>query len=446
LGGGIVEPSMNETIAPEITEVAAPTVFEIPAYRLEEFNKIVARANARLAKAGAAESFQFTSEEFSKQINRFGQAGIPVTSAAIYAPYIRLTLVNDSFRIAAGNHTFVASLVAEEAGYTVHTAPEQNLEGWTRPDVNDIHCDHCNTVRNRHNIYIVRNNETGALLQLGSNCIAPFLGFSPQSLWALTFTGELSSLQGETEDGGGWRAAAARTVEIDLVLGLAWAYTNQGRSYVSTKAAFDGRRATVSKVSGHIFNGYPRRINFGKDEADYQQAVAEYAQAETVAAEFRANTDLVTAVKDAVTEIKAGSDYRDNLEVILAAPSGHVTSRNIGILASLVSAYARQQQIAEERNATPIAKGFLGEIKVRLRNLSIKLTTVKEIETDYGTSTLLVGRTEDGHVVKWFASGSFSVELGDTIVFDATVKNHEVYNDTDQTVVTRGKIKEHIKA
>jgi hypothetical protein len=425
---------MNETIAPEITEVAAPTVFEIPAYRLEEFNKIVARANARLAKAGAAESFQFTSKEFSKQINRQGQA-------AIYAPYFRLTLVNDSFRIAAGNHTFVASLVAEEAGYTVHTAPGQNLEGWTRPDVNDIHCDHCNTVRNRHNIYIVRNNETGALLQLGSNCIAPFLGFSPQSLWALTFTGELAGLQGETEDGGGWRARAAQTVEIDLVLGLAWAYTNQGRSYVSTKAAFDGRIATVSKVSGHIFNGYPRRINFGKDEAAYQRAVAEYTQAETVAAEFRANTELVTAVKDAVTEIKAGSDYRDNLEVILAAPSGRVTSRNIGILASLASAYARQQQIAEERKATPLVKGYLGEIKERLRNLKITLTTVKEIETGYGYATLLVGRTEDGHAVKWFASGTLSVEVGDTIVLDATIKALETYEETDQTVVTRGKIK-----
>ncbi len=53
----------------------------------------------------------------------------------------------------------------------------------------------------------------------------------------------------------------------------------------------------------------------------------------------------------------------------------------------------------------------------------------------------MVGKTEDGHVVKWFASGSFSYELGDVVKFEAaTVKAHENYQGTDQTVITRGVI------
>ncbi len=310
--------------------------------------------------------------------------------------------------------------------------------------MDDIHCDICNTVRRRQNIYIVRDEDSGKLLQVGTNCLAPLIGFSPQSLWALTWTQSLSGLTGGEDDEEGWggyRGAADRTIAIDRVLATSWAVTNGGKNYVSTKAADayyeaggHGKPSTVSQIRAHLA-GRPRPFK-GDDslgrEWDVIQARVEATSDETIA-----------AIKASVDSVKTGTDYGDNLHIILAAESGRVTFRNIGILGSLVAVYAREQQLAEERKqeAKTTATGFLGEVKERIRNFSITLSTVRELDSDWGTTTLMVGKTEDGHVVKWFASGSFSYELGDVVKFEAaTVKAHENYQGTDQTVITRGVI------
>ncbi|MGV0653755.1 hypothetical protein ABQE48_07735 [Mycolicibacterium thermoresistibile] len=87
------------------------------------------------------------------------------------------------------------------------------------------------------------------------------------------------------------------------------------------------------------------------------------------------------------------------------------------------------------------AKGFIGEVKERVRDFSIELTTVRQFDGNYGTTTLFVGRTPSGHVVKWFASGAWRYDVGDTLYLAAaTVKAHENYKGIDQTVITRGKI------
>ena len=103
--------------------------------------------------------------------------------------------------------------------------------------------------------------------------------------------------------------------------------------------------------------------------------------------------------------------------------------------------YARQQQLEAERTARPVVAGFLGELKERIRNIALTLTTVQLIDGNYGTTTLFIGRSESGHVVKWFAAGRFDYEIGDVLALEAaTVKEHENYKGVDQTVITRGKI------
>ena len=444
-----------------IAEAPAPTVFEVPAYRYEEFTKLVDKANRRLAKAGGADApqFTFTFETFEVEQRRptlFYAIDGSTEPTGVFLPYFRATLLNDSFRIAVGDHTFVASLIAEEAGYTVHTAPGESLDGWTRPAVDDIHCDVCNTVRARQNIYIVRDNTTGELIQVGTNCLAPLLGFSPQSLWALTWTESLASLTGGGDDEDGWagyRGAADRTVAIDTILAIAWAVTNGGKNYVSTKAAdayFEASNGeahkvtTVSQIRGHLA-GRPKPWK-GDDRMgqawDAIQAKVEATSQETI-----------DAIKAAAAALKAGTDYADNMTTILAAESGRVTFRNVGILGSLVAIYAREQQLAEERKveAKTAVTGFLAPVKdnkgkaTRLHGLEITLTYVREFDGSYGTTTKMVGTAASGHAVEWWGTGSFSVEAGDVITLDASIKAHRAagadkYTKADTTVLTRGKI------
>lgn len=441
----------TKVLAPEI-EVADPIIVEFPAYRLDGWLKKVGVADRRLARAGLP-PFGWHAEKFDKKVLK---GGIELPDGTLFGatesvePWIRVHL--DELRISAGHYTFVAALVAEEAGYTVHCAPGQSLDGWQRPPVDDIHCDHCGTKRDRKRLYIIRDDRDGTLVQVGHSCIELYTGLALKGLWALTYGPQLRGYGGDDEGGGSGRQYLA---PVDRVLGLAFAFADEGRSYVSVKAAeFSDRVATAQDVRTALFGRVePPNRKWFRREADYQRAMASYNRfLDNIrkGIEFAADADLIADIRKAADSLPTGTDYADNMHTILAGE--HVSYRNIGILASLVAVYAREKELAVKREAkAPIAKGFLAPVKTRLRGLELELTTVKSWEGQYGWTTLLVGRTTDNHIVKWFASGEHDFGPGDTITIDATVKGHEVWTPNagdaiDQTVVTRGKILAHTAA
>jgi len=403
---------------------ASPTVhqWELPAYNLEPFKAKIAQANGKLARAGLEARFEitYTPFEYTRTVSDAPQ-NHALERPSIVEPWIRATL-DGPLTLRHGHYTFAASLIAEEAGITVHCAPGQELGGYTPAGTTD--CNHCGVDRNRTRLYLVRDERDGSIVQLGHSCIELYTGIAPKGLWALTFDEELDVFTMRSEGGFGQRDLGAG---VDTVLAYAYAHTNQGRNYVPTSS--DGQ-STAGRVRMSLF-GDTRRLKDGERQY-YENKAAE-------AAAYLRDAELLAAIKAAVTETAEDTDYGRNLRVILAGES--VSGRNVGILASLVKVYARKMQIESERKANPAAKGFIGEIKERLRNISLHLTHVRENDGYYGMSTLFIGRTGDGHVVKWFAAGTFKFEIGDTLNLEAaTVKAHEVYQGQDQTVITRAKI------
>lgn len=389
--------------------------WEIPAYNREAFAKKIEQANDKLARAGLDARFEVTYTDFTKDKKTSPDAPV------IQEPWVRVTL-DGPLRLSAGHFTFVASLVPEEGGITVHSAPGQELGGYTPRGDND--CDHCEVKRDRTRLYLVRDERDGSILQLGHNCIELFTGVTPKGLWALTFDEELEVFTRESE--GGFAPRDLGT-SIDTVIAFAWVHSNEGRAYVPTSAEFE--TSTVDLVRTSLFTNI-HAIRHAGTRQYFLDAAARAAEVET---------DLIEAIKASVETVSADSDYGRNLRVILAGQN--VSGRNLGILASLVKVYAKAQEIEAKRKANPIAKGFIGEVKERVRDFSIELTTVREFDGNYGTTTLFVGRTPSGHVVKWFASGAWRYDVGDTLYLAAaTVKAHENYKGIDQTVITRGKI------
>lgn len=404
---------------------ASPTAHEwkLPAYNLDAFKAKIAQANGKLARAGLDARFDitYTPFDYERTVSDAPENRVFGRPPVVIEPWVRATL-DGPLTLRHGHYTFAASLVAEEAGITVHCAPGQELGGYTPTGTAD--CDHCGVARNRTRLYLVRDERDGSIIQLGHSCIELYTGIAPKGLWALTFDEDLNVLTEPSEGGFGQRDLGAA---VDTVLAYAYAHTNQGRNYVPTTS--DGE-STVSRVRMSLF-GDIRRLK-GAEREYYQDKAAE-------AASYLDDAELLSAIKTAVTETGADTDYGRNLRIILAGES--VSGRNVGILASLVKVYARKMQIEAERKANPPAQGFIGEIKQRIRNFSLNLTHVSETEGFYGMTTLFVGRTSDGHVVKWFAAGTFDFEVGDTLNLEAaTIKAHEVYQGQDQTVITRAKI------
>lgn len=424
--------TINTTTDPHNDAAATTTTpaaheWEIPAYNLDAFKAKIAHANRKLARAGLDARFEVTYTPFDHKRTTIPPDYHPEHKLIgqklpfVIEPWIRATLAGP-LTLRHGHYTFVASLIAEEAGITVHSAPGQELGGYTPKGTTD--CDHCGLDRNRTRLYLVRDDRNGSITQLGHSCIELYTGIAPKGLWALAYDEELDACTEPSEGGFNPRVLGA---DVDLVLAYAYAHTNQGRNYTPARA----EDSTVSKVRMSLF-GDPRRLNKEDDRRYYQDKATE-------AATYLNDTDLLTAIRDSVTETAADTDYGRNLRIILAGES--VSGRNVGTLASLVKVYARKMQIEAERKANPPAKGFLGDIKQRIRNISLQLTAVREIDGYYGTTTLFIGRTDDGHIVKWFATGTFTYDIGDTLNLEAaTVKDHEIYEGLDQTVITRAKI------
>ena len=408
--------------------------YTFPADRVEDFNHIIDKANRRLERAGA--TARFTPVVTLKEISETAADGITRTVTMA-------TATMESLRLSLGRYTFVARLVPEEAGMTVHTAPGESLEGWVRPAADDTHCDHCGVKRDRVNLFVVRDDETGQLIQLGQQCIALYTGMQPKGLWALDFDGEISAAVG------GWSEGDSLTASFDIhqVLGLSMALTNGGKAYVSrTNAELWEKTSTVSEVTACLYRWLPTDAECRKSEhaRKYRERLLQAIEDGLAMAKDEV---LMAEIRSAATSLRAGTDYADNMAVILAAESGRVSRKNIGTLASLVAIYHR---LTEERAAATkpaAAQGFIGSVGERLRDFTVTATSVREFDGDFGTTTLLVGVTDDGHVVKWFASGTRNWDAGDRIHFAAaTVKGHENYKGTDQTTLTRGHKVEVVQA
>lgn len=426
--------------APEV-EVADPIVLEIRAGRRGELDHKLEVANRRLARAGIDQRFAAQYEPFLKTVRKGAielEDGTLFGGVEVQEEWLRVTM--DEFRITTGHYTFVAALVAEEAGYTVHCAPGQSLDGWVRPPVDDIHCDHCNLKRDRKRLYIIRDDRDGSLHQIGHSCIELYTGLAIKGLWALEYDKELRGFGSGDDDGFG--SGGTDRAPIGAVLGMAFAFSDEGRRYVSVKAAECGvGAATGGQVRTALFHPPTRPIT------RHPQAVKEFeAFIATMRRgyEFAQDDGLIADIRKAADTLKPGTDYADNMHTILAGE--RVSYRNIGILASLVAVYAREKELAvkrEQEAKAPPATGLLAPAKTRLRDLKLTLTKVKFFDGEYGTRTLLEGRTDDQYVVVWWATGTHDYEVGDTLVIDATVKELKPFQGVDQTVVKNGRIKDH---
>ena len=420
-----------------ITDAPAVHTWDLPAYNLDAFVGKVDLANRRLRQAGIDARFDVAYTEYT--VERLGTDGVTddegnwiVEPVVFHDEFIRAELVGP-LEISSDRFVFAASLVPEEAGITVHSAPGIELGGYAPRGDNE--CDHCGTSRNRSRLYLVREIATGEIHQVGHNCLELYTGITVHGLWALEFVDELERVANLPGDSVGSRDRA--TVAIDTVLAWAWAYSNQGRAYVSGSRSLErGIPSTGSEVRRAIYS--PPRPN-PRNNTDYER----YLEAGKIAAEVQANqANLLQAIRESVESVHEDTDFGRNLRVILAAESGTVSFRNVALIGSLVSIYARNLELAEQRKHRVTATaGYLGEVGERVRGVVINLTTVREWEGDYGWTTLLVGRTDDQHAVKWFRSGRFELEAGDQLRLSAvTVKAHEEFNGDDVTVLTRGTV------
>jgi hypothetical protein len=285
-------------------------------------------------------------------------------------------------------------------------------------------CQHCNTCRRRNDTHLVIHDD-GTIRQVGSSCIADFLGHAdPKSLVALA---ELWFSVRECFDGAEeWNEGGNEKpmIWVESMLALA-ACSIRERGFISrakSESVFPPVMSTRDEV---MFTIFPPR---GMSSNDREKQLLHPTEADTAFAAKALEFVRGFEQRDSI------SDFEHNL--LVCAKREAVEGRDMGIACFIVEAYRR----STEKSASKASVHF-GEPAKRYHGRKVLfLGCTTSFQTNYGTAFVyLLDDVETGARLKWISSVELEFHAGSTLTGAFTVKEHGSWNGQNQTSVSRCK-------
>lgn len=287
-------------------------------------------------------------------------------------------------------------------------------------------CEHCNTKRQRNNLYVIHNIETDEWKQVGGNCLKLYTG-------GLSMEYVTAYMDGITE-----------LEEFDGIVGRGKAYYHVEEiiSYavevINKTGYFNAQSAIPTKyiVSELIQDNLGRaieRINeeFKSARLDVRMSEHDFHKDNTM--------EVVKNVIDYYNNLEDESEFVHNVKVMLN--EGYALPKNFGFLCYLPEGYARYIQ-KEVEKAKKVETKYFGEIGKRYKDKVIQdVTLVTSWETQWGYTGIYKIILEDGSILTWKTNNGLYLDRNekfDKICF--TVKEHKEYKGEKQTEVTRCKV------
>ncbi len=387
----------------------------------DEFAATRARAaaiNARALKRGFTGRIEVAGIE--REISEIDDAGLTRTTTVVDT-----TITGEA--PCYGGWEFLAAVDTIETpdghDFVLRTAPGIDDSGVDRSQLEPGRCQHCSTLRpNRRYTYLVRNTETQQAVQVGSTCIKDFTGWAGKPVFI-----SVDELGAELREYVAGLGADRALYSPTTVVAAAWAISRR-YGWGAASAAFSAR-STRDQVSSYLY---------GTSKADRElrhDVAGEIADAEQMAQ---------TIVPALLEGLQGNGDYVTNLKTCLRAT--HVDHRHLGIVVSAVAAYERMIGDRERKAAALQQKPptrFAGTIGEKI-TITGTITRLRPIEGIYGyrpKPSMLIVVDAGETVAKTFtgASWAWDLEQGQTLTVTGTVKDHEDYQGSKQTVLTRPK-------
>lgn len=371
---------------------------------LEKVEKI----NARAAKRGW--TGRLTVEHETAEVTEENEAGIEVTRKVFL---VQITGTPPKYE----GWTFLAVLDWHSAGGELITrmAPGVDFEGTIdRTNLRPGACDHCGMVRDRKDIYLVRNDE-GRTLQVGSTCIKDFLGWS--AMPCFISQDDSDAVFEGTGASGRWVDFA-----VEDVLAIAWALIKRDGF---RPASFDN--STKWDVLSVLDPRGERQKKFAQD-----------IRAEVAAARPQAEQIRAYVLSD---DFKGDSEYVVNLRV--ACRANYITARAFGLVVSAPQAWARaiERDLTRKAEKAALCNEHVGAVGDKLE-LTVTVKAIRPVDNGFGTSYLYMMTDAAGHAIRWFSSSKALGDevTGELVTIKGTVKKLDEYNGAKQTVLTRCKV------
>jgi hypothetical protein len=338
-------------------------------------------------------------------------------------------------------YEFLATLQHETAGTILRTVPGATIADGELDRFRTVkpHCEHCKVRRYRKDSFVVRHIESGETIQLGRNCVGKYIGggASPKAIAALAeLMIELRDVGDEESEWVGGSSERYAWLPLFLTF-VATSVRLNGWTSRSVAREDDRRIATADHVWWMMFPGSDHK---SKEEARaFRQQVSAADRQVAINAMLLAGKKLVNAGRL--------NDYEHNLRISLA--SQFVTGRKAGIVASLIGWYeravgieAKKRAEREARKAARLASKHLGTVGERQEFGTVTLTRVVDSESEqWGVSHGHFFTDVEGNILVWWTS-SKRLDVGTTYTLRGTVKKHDDYKGTKQTVLSRCAVKE----
>ncbi len=323
--------------------------------------------------------------------------------------------------------TFVAALQHEAGRNLVRTVPGVEIQIARDLRSAKPSCEHCGLDRRRADTYVVAHDD-GRQIQVGRTCLKDFTGHeSPESIarWAELLGSFVEACASDGESFGGSYGEPIATLDEYLPFVCA---NIRALGWLSRTAARDTSRSSTAD-GAWICLFPPPRFDRSKLILPTDVDVARAAKVLEVA---RAHFDA-----HATDDLP---DYEHNVRIVVESIS--VTSRTAGIAASIVQFAERlmgreiERRRAAAQAAASVYVGTVGKREV----MTLTIERVINVESQFGTSFLHIMADAAGNALKWFSS-SARLEAGTTYTGKCTVKSHEEYKGTKQTMLSRCALK-----
>lgn len=305
-------------------------------------------------------------------------------------------------------------------------------EYWTIEPI----CQHCGYKRRRNDTYLLRNIESGEWKQVGSGCLKDFTGANnPQAIAkAAEWWAALEEKMGGYREGG----SAPILYPINLYLAFVLISVKTGGWVSRGKADEYGKLATADDAL-YTMQDYAkaRKDNPAVRAISPEMLSALKPEVETMLAWLQTqhrNMPLAAFIQQYPGEWVALSEYMRNL--LTACVGEFIKPKHIGLVASLVPAYRKALDMIRERATRPTSH-HVGQVGEKI-TVKVQCVLSRPVETQYGVSTLHKFVDEQGNQFTWFASRD-TLDDGKWYIISGTVKNHEVYRNEEQTMLTRCK-------
>ena len=291
-------------------------------------------------------------------------------------------------------------------------------------------CEHCNSKRQRNNLYVIHNIETDEWKQVGGNCLKLYTGGLSLEYVAAFMDGitELEEFDGIIGHGKAY-------YHVDEIISyavemIAKAGYFNAQSVLPTKCLVSylmcNRLNKAVELINEEFNGI--RSNIRVCEHDFHKEETK---------------DIVEKIIAYYKGLEDNSEFIHNIKVMLNEE--YILGKNFGFICYLPEGYAKHIKKEAEEEAEKAKKAeskYFGEVGKRYKDKVISdVTLITTWETQWGVTYIYKITLEDGSVLTWKTSNGLYLDKNeefDKISF--TVKEHKEYKGEKQTEVTRCKV------